>query len=114
MRAQPAWLAKSGEIHTNLTPMISAIVDATRLQQVVWNILSNAVKFTPLGGKIEVGLTCVGSNAQIQVRDTSKGIRAEFLPYVFEHFQQENGSTTRNFGGLGLGFAIAQNCISSK
>ncbi|MDZ7960331.1 MAG: ATP-binding protein [Aulosira sp. DedQUE10] len=103
--------AKSLEIYTNLTPMISVIGDATRLQQVVWNILSNAVKFTPPGGKIEVGLTCVGSHAQIQVRDTGKGIRAEFLPYVFEHFQQEDGSTTRNFGGLGLGLAIVRQLV---
>ncbi len=103
--------AKSLEIHTNITPKVSIIGDATRLQQVVWNMLSNAVKFTPSGGKIEVGLTCVGTNAQIQVRDTGKGISAEFLPYVFEHFQQEDGSTTRQFGGLGLGLAIVRQLV---
>ncbi|MBD2208818.1 response regulator [Nostoc linckia FACHB-104] len=103
--------AKSLEIHTNITPKVSVIGDATRLQQVVWNMLSNAVKFTPSGGKIEVGLTCVGTNAQIQVRDTGKGISAEFLPYVFEHFQQEDGSTTRQFGGLGLGLAIVRQLV---
>ncbi|WP_371819356.1 ATP-binding protein [Tolypothrix sp. PCC 7910] len=103
--------AKSLEIHTHITPKVSVIGDATRLQQVVWNILSNAVKFTPSGGKIEVGLTCVGTNAQIQVRDTGKGISAEFLPYVFEHFQQEDGSTTRQFGGLGLGLAIVRQLV---
>ncbi|BAY92870.1 MULTISPECIES: ATP-binding protein [Nostocales] len=103
--------AKSLEIHTHITPKVSVIGDPTRLQQVVWNILSNAVKFTPSGGKIEVGLTCVGTNAQIQVRDTGKGISAEFLPYVFEHFQQEDGSTTRQFGGLGLGLAIVRQLV---
>ncbi len=103
--------AKSLEIYTNISPMVSAIGDATRLQQVVWNILSNAVKFTPPGGKIEVHLTSVGSNAQIQVKDTGKGIRPEFLPYVFDHFQQEDGSTTRQFGGLGLGLAIVRQIV---
>ncbi|BAY35292.1 putative sensor protein (plasmid) [Nostoc carneum NIES-2107] len=103
--------AKSLEIHTHITPKVSVIGDPTRLQQVVWNILSNAVKFTPSGGKIEVGLTCVDTNAQIQVRDTGKGISAEFLPYVFEHFQQEDGSTTRQFGGLGLGLAIVRQLV---
>ncbi|BAY26644.1 putative sensor protein [Calothrix sp. NIES-2100] len=103
--------AKSLEIYTNITPKVSVIGDATRLQQIVWNILANAVKFTPSGGKIEVGLTCVGSNALLQVRDTGKGISAEFLPYVFEHFQQEDGSITRKFGGLGLGLAIARQLV---
>lgn len=102
---------KSLQIQTEITPAVSAIADATRLQQVVWNLLSNAVKFTPQGGKIEVSLTPVGNHAQIQVRDTGKGIRAEFLPYVFDHFQQEDGSTTRKFGGLGLGLAIARQII---
>ncbi|WP_096595375.1 ATP-binding protein [Calothrix sp. NIES-2098] len=108
---QLAAQAKSIEIQTDISPTINAIGDATRLQQVVWNILSNAVKFTPPGGKIEVRLISVGSNAQIQVKDTGKGIRAEFLPYVFDHFQQEDGSTTRQFGGLGLGLAIVRQLV---
>ncbi|MGF1963332.1 MAG: ATP-binding protein [Aulosira sp. DedVER01a] len=108
---QLAAQAKSLEIYTNISPMVSAIGDATRLQQVVWNILANAVKFTPPGGKIEVDLTPVGSNAQIRVKDTGKGIHPEFLPYVFDHFQQEDGSTTRQFGGLGLGLAIVRQLV---
>lgn len=103
--------AKSLQIITNITPGLSAIGDATRLQQVVWNLLSNAVKFTPQGGQIEVDLMLVGSNAQIQVRDTGKGIKASFLPYVFDHFLQEDGSTTRKFGGLGLGLAIVRQLV---
>lgn len=82
--------------------------DSSRLQQVVWNLLSNAVKFTPTGGCIEVRLQQVGTHAQIQVKDTGKGIHPDFLPYVFEYFRQEDGTTTRKFGGLGLGLAIVR------
>lgn len=82
--------------------------DEGRLQQVVWNLLSNAVKFTPTGGHVEITLEQCGNYTQIQVRDTGKGIRADFLPHVFEHFQQEDGSITRKFGGLGLGLAIVR------
>jgi PAS domain S-box-containing protein len=85
--------------------------DAGRLQQVIWNLLSNAVKFTPENGQIKVELSQVGTNAQIQVKDSGKGIKPEFLPYVFEHFRQEDGATTRKFGGLGLGLAIARQIV---
>jgi PAS domain S-box-containing protein len=85
--------------------------DGGRLQQVIWNLLANAVKFTPPGGQVEVELSQVEMNAQIQVRDTGKGIKPEFLPYVFEHFRQEDGATTRKFGGLGLGLAIARQIV---
>jgi CheY-like chemotaxis protein/anti-sigma regulatory factor (Ser/Thr protein kinase) len=82
--------------------------DAGRLQQVVWNLLSNAVKFTPQGGHITVALVSNENHVQIQVSDTGKGIKSDFLPYVFEHFRQEDGATTRKFGGLGLGLAIVR------
>lgn len=85
--------------------------DVARLQQVVWNLLSNAVKFTPEQGRVEIRLSEVGHHAQIEVSDTGKGISAEFLPYVFERFRQEDGSTTRQFGGLGLGLAIVQQIV---
>ncbi|NMF63416.1 PAS domain-containing protein [Brasilonema octagenarum] len=85
--------------------------DATRLQQVFWNFLSNAVKFTPNGGRVEVRLQEVASIAQITVSDTGKGINPEFLPYVFESFRQADSTTTRQFGGLGLGLAIARNIV---
>jgi CheY-like chemotaxis protein len=81
------------------------------LQQVVWNLLSNAVKFTSTGGQIEVELAQVGASAQIRVTDSGKGIKREFLPYVFEHFRQEDGAMTRKFGGLGLGLAIARQIV---
>ncbi|MCC5641918.1 response regulator [Nostoc sp. CHAB 5824] len=85
--------------------------DSTRLQQVVWNLLSNAVKFTPKGGKVEVRLEQADGYAQIIVSDTGKGISAEFLPFVFDYFRQADSTSTRNFGGLGLGLAIVRNII---
>ena len=104
--------AKSLSTQTLISPSVGLVGgDAGRLQQVVWNLLSNAVKFTPAGGQITVELSQVGTNAQIQVRDTGKGINPQFLPYVFEHFRQEDGATTRKFGGLGLGLAIARQIV---
>jgi PAS domain S-box-containing protein len=102
--------AKGLHLETHLTPS-RVMGDAGRLQQVVWNLLANAVKFTPAGGRITVVLHPVVSQAQIQVIDTGKGIKPEFLPYVFEHFRQEDGATTRKFGGLGLGLAIVRQIV---
>ncbi|NJL66481.1 MAG: PAS domain-containing protein [Microcoleus sp. SM1_3_4] len=85
--------------------------DPARLQQIVWNLLSNSVKFTPAGGRIEVLLKQVESRVCIQVIDSGKGIHREFLPYVFEHFRQEDSTTTRKFGGLGLGLAIVKQLV---
>uniref|UniRef100_A0ACD5GVI8 Sensor histidine kinase n=1 Tax=Desertifilum tharense IPPAS B-1220 TaxID=1781255 RepID=A0ACD5GVI8_9CYAN len=94
---------KSIAIETHLDETVESIYgDANRLQQVVWNLLSNAVKFTPAGGKIEVRLFRPEGNpdlAVIQVSDTGKGIKPDFLPYVFESFRQADSSTTRTFGG---------------
>lgn len=99
--------AKNIQVQTMLNPISGTISgDTNRLQQVVWNLLSNAVKFTPSGGRVEVQLEEVGIYAQIQVKDTGIGITPEFLPYVFEYFRQQDGATTRKFGGLGLGLAI--------
>ncbi|MFM2303135.1 MAG: hypothetical protein RLZZ135_542 [Cyanobacteriota bacterium] len=103
--------AKSLQIETVLPSVGTVMGDAGRLQQIVWNLLSNAVKFTNQGGQIRVALTQIGTHAQIQVMDTGKGINPDFLPYVFEHFRQEDGATTRKFGGLGLGLAIARQIV---
>ncbi|OUL34864.1 hypothetical protein BV372_12880 [Nostoc sp. T09] len=104
--------AKSLQIQTKLSPKVVKIsADPGRLQQVVWNLLSNAVKFTPNEGQITVVLTIVENYAQIQVSDTGKGINPDFLPYIFEYFRQEDGTTTRKFGGLGLGLAIARQIV---
>jgi len=101
--------AKNIQIQKVFAPSIKQIIgDSARIQQVVWNLLSNAVKFTPSGGTVEIRLEQVNSSAQIQVRDTGIGISREFLPYVFDYFRQEDGKTTRKFGGLGLGLAIVR------
>ncbi|WP_254563689.1 PAS domain S-box protein [Oscillatoria sp. HE19RPO] len=82
--------------------------DRDRIQQIIWNLLSNAVKFTPPGGQVDVYLQRKGGCAEIRVTDTGKGIEREFLPYVFDLFRQQDGKTTRQFGGLGLGLAIVR------
>jgi signal transduction histidine kinase/CheY-like chemotaxis protein len=103
---------KALQIQLQVAPATSFVTgDAIRLQQVVWNLLSNAIKFTPIGGQIEVSLTKTDTHTQIQVRDTGKGIPADFLPYVFDHFRQEDGTVTRRFGGLGLGLAISRQIV---
>ncbi|MEP6924194.1 MAG: ATP-binding protein [Pyrinomonadaceae bacterium] len=85
--------------------------DADRLQQVVWNLLSNAIKFSPKNGRIETRLEKIGSFIEIIVRDSGKGIESEFLPFVFDRFRQQDGATTRKYGGLGLGLAIVRNIV---
>ncbi|MEB3150244.1 MAG: ATP-binding protein [Sphaerospermopsis sp.] len=92
-------------------PQFKLMADATRLQQVFWNLLSNAVKFTPDGGRVEVHLEEVNRQARITVTDTGKGISPEFLPHVFDYFRQSDSATTRKFGGLGLGLAIAKQLV---
>lgn len=85
--------------------------DAARFQQVVWNLLSNAVKFTPKEGSVRVTLRRHGSNIEVAVADTGKGIRPEFLPHVFERFRQADSSSAREHGGLGLGLAIVKQLV---
>ena len=104
--------AKSVEIQTWFDPAVGQVSgDANRLQQVIWNLLSNAVKFTPSGGRVEVRLERLDTYAQIQVSDTGKGINPDFLPYVFDYFRQADSTTTRVFGGLGLGLAIVRHLV---
>lgn len=109
---QLAATAKGIQIQTIFDPAVGEVSgDPARLQQIVWNLLSNSVKFTPEGGQIEVRLIQVERHARIQVTDSGKGIESEFLPHVFEHFRQEDSSTTRKFGGLGLGLAIVKQLV---
>lgn len=122
---------KAIQIETQIDPAVGWVLgDAARLQQVIWNLLSNAIKFTPAQGRVGVTLslgegalssqsersTSISSfpqihHAQLQVWDTGKGIKPEFLPYLFELFRQEDSSTTRQFGGLGLGLAISRQLV---
>ena len=85
--------------------------DPARLQQVMWNLLSNAIKFTPKGGKVQVTLERVNSHIEINVSDSGIGIKPEFVPHVFDRFQQGDLSTTKAFGGLGLGLSIVKHLV---
>ncbi len=106
--------AKEIELQISLDPDVAIVRgDSGRLQQILWNLLSNAVKFTPKQGLIQVRLQRVQSKAQIQVIDNGKGIDASFLPYVFERFRQEDSTTTRKYGGLGLGLAIVRHLVEA-
>src|SRR5436190_22661724 len=91
------------------TPPLSA--DSGRLQQIVWHLLSNAIKFTASGGRIDVVLQRTGANAMLSVADNGLGIAESFLPRVFDRFAQSDASTTRRFGGLGLGLAISKQLV---
>ena len=85
--------------------------DPNRLQQIVWNLVSNAIKFTPKAGTVSVRLERAGSQAEITVSDTGKGISAEFLPFVFDRFRQADSTSTRHHSGLGLGLAIVRHLV---
>jgi PAS domain S-box-containing protein len=85
--------------------------DPNRLQQVFWNLLNNAIKFTPKDGKVEVLLKHTSTEVQVSIIDTGEGIAPEFLPYIFDRFQQGDASTTRRHGGLGLGLAIVKQLV---
>lgn len=109
---QPAADAKGVRVQAMVDPRIGPVSgDPGRLQQVVWNLVSNAVKFTPRGGRVQVRLERVNSHVEVVVSDTGVGIRADFLPYVFERFRQADAGTTRKTGGLGLGLAIVRHIV---
>jgi CheY-like chemotaxis protein/anti-sigma regulatory factor (Ser/Thr protein kinase) len=96
------------QIEPDLPPVL---VDPDRLQQVLWNLLSNAIKFTPKGGHVTVTAARRESAVRFTVSDTGVGIKPEFLPHVFERFRQAESSTTRAYGGLGLGLAIVRHLV---
>jgi PAS domain S-box-containing protein len=108
---RPAADAKQIKIETHLDAAVRVNGDAERLQQVVWNLFSNAVKFTRPGGLVEVALRERAGQAEIAVADNGPGIAPEFLPHVFERFSQADSSTTRRHTGLGLGLAIARHLV---
>jgi CheY-like chemotaxis protein len=109
---RPALEAKEIRITKQIEPDARLISgDPDRLQQVVWNLLSNAAKFTPEGGDVVIDLRQRGSCLQLQVSDSGPGIDPDFLPFVFERFRQADGSITRTHGGLGLGLAIVRHLV---
>ncbi len=106
---RPCAEAKNIELNLQLCEAATLVVgDSNRLQQVLWNLLSNAVKFTPQSGRVEAHLIQINSHVEILVRDTGIGIKPEFIPHAFDRFRQADGSTTREYGGLGLGLAIVR------
>ena len=108
----PAAHAKRVTLRTNLDPRTPNVMgDQDRLQQVIWNLLSNALKFTEAGGSIEVRLALNGRFGRIVVADTGHGISPEFLPHVFERFRQADASSSRRHGGLGVGLALVHDLI---
>jgi signal transduction histidine kinase/ActR/RegA family two-component response regulator len=109
---RPAATAKGVSLSHSVEPDAGPILgDPDRLQQVVWNLLANGVKFTPRGGTVSVNVVKRDSLVDIVVADTGQGIAPEFLPHVFERFRQADATTTRKFGGLGLGLAIVRNLV---
>jgi PAS domain S-box-containing protein len=109
---QPAADAKEIQLQIIIDPTAdNTRGDAARLQQVIWNLLANSIKFTPKGGKISVKVERSDSMAQITVTDTGDGIPRDFLPFVFDRFKQADGSITRKHAGLGLGLAIARHLV---
>jgi signal transduction histidine kinase/ActR/RegA family two-component response regulator len=105
----PSAEAKSLRVRKTLDPSAGPVFgDPQRIQQVVWNLLSNSIKFTPKGGWIDVLLRRVNSHVEIRVADSGPGIAPDFLPHVFERFRQADSSTTRKHGGLGLGLSIVK------
>jgi len=108
----PAAHAKRVALRTNLDPRTPNVMgDQDRLQQVIWNLLANALKFTEAGGSIDVRLSLNGRFTRIVVADTGHGISPEFLPHVFERFRQADASSSRRHGGLGVGLALVHDLI---
>ncbi|HJP94597.1 MAG TPA: MASE1 domain-containing protein [Pyrinomonadaceae bacterium] len=109
---RPAAEAKQINISTHFeAPDAIVRADTERLQQVLWNLLANAVKFTPVGGAVDVYLEQHDATAEIRIEDSGPGVPPEFLPHIFERFSQADGSSTRQHGGLGLGLAIVRHLV---
>jgi CheY-like chemotaxis protein len=102
--------AKRIDLHVTLDPA-EVMADPYRIQQVVWNLVTNAIKFTPEGGRINMSITSTDDLVTLQVRDTGRGIDPAFLPYIFDRFRQADMSTAREVGGLGLGLAIVKHIV---
>ena len=109
---RPAADSKGIVVTTDLDPEAGQITgDPNRLQQVVWNLVSNAIKFTPSGGRVRVELRRGGSGVQIVVDDTGQGINPDLLPYIFDRFKQGDSEASRRYGGLGLGLPLVKHLV---
>jgi signal transduction histidine kinase/CheY-like chemotaxis protein len=109
---QPSATAKGVTLEKHVDAPLPPITgDPGRLQQVVWNLLANSIKFTPTGGRVEIVLKCTVSNLELTVSDNGAGISPDFLPHVFERFRQADSSATRKHGGLGIGLALVKHLV---
>jgi PAS domain S-box-containing protein len=109
---RPSALAKGVRLQMVVDPLNASVSgDPDRLQQVFWNLLNNAIKFTPKGGRVQVLLERVNSQLEVSITDTGEGIPPEFLPYIFDRFRQADASTTRRYRGIGLGLAIVKHLV---
>ena len=110
--AHPSAAAKNVTLRSEVEAMpVATEGDPDRVQQIVWNLLSNAIKFTPQGGEVTVRASQSGGQSMIEVIDNGMGIKADFLPFVFDRFRQSDGSITRTHGGLGLGLSITRHLL---
>lgn len=108
---RPAALAKSIALETQTDGRLELVIDPSRLQQVLWNLIFNAIKFTPANGTISILWKPVGHQVEIAVSDTGRGISQRFLPFVFDRFRQADSSSTRSDGGLGIGLSITRQIV---
>jgi len=108
---RPAAAAKGVHLHTEVSRCSIVSADPARLQQVAWNLLTNAIKFTPRDGRVTIALCEKDNQVELSVSDTGQGIKPEFLPFVFDRFRQADASTTRQHGGLGLGLSIVKSLV---
>jgi signal transduction histidine kinase len=109
---KPTADAKGVLLEVTVDPAVPLIqADERRVQQILWNLLHNAVKFTPGSGRVHVSVSRNGTSAQVLVKDTGQGIPADFLPFVFDRFRQADPSTTRGAWGLGIGLSIAKHLV---
>lgn len=112
---RPSAEARGVKLQMLFDPSVNPVLaDVERTQQVIWNLLTNAIKFTPKDGQVRVQVEQVDSFVQITVKDTGLGISAEFLPHVFDRFRQADASSTRKYGGLGLGLAIVRHLVEMQ
>ncbi len=109
---RPAARARNIRLERTIDPAAGPVLgDASRLQQVIWNLLSNAIRFAPVGGHVQLRVKAAGTNVELSVTDDGPGIDATFLPYVFDRFRQADSSSTRRHGGLGLGLSIVRHLV---
>src|SRR6185503_6322279 len=109
---RPAATVKDITLDMTIDPRLRSIMGAPeRLQQVVWNLLNNAVKFTPSGGRVQIEVRQADAEVQLTVSDTGEGIAADVLPYVFDRFRQGDSGSTRRYGGLGIGLALVRHLV---